>query len=298
MGISTATIHRGRKEFANAITELPKAISTKKRTGRPPAEKKQPTLEGELERLIANDIAGDPMTDQKWVRASLRSLSRQLNEKGLSTAPMTVRRILKKMGFSLRANFKKKNGVRANYPERDEQFKYIAALKDQFTTRSLPIISVDTKKKELIGNFKKPGRSWRRIADEVNEHDFLSLGVCRAVPYGIYDVNKNLGYVFVGISNDTPRFAVDAIALWWKSEARQQYPNADELLIFADGGGSNGFRSRAWKYQLQTELSSKFGIKISVCHYPSGCSKWNPVEHKLFSFISINWAGQPLRACP
>ena len=144
-GISTTTIHQGRKEFANAITELPKAISTKRRAGRPPAEKKQPTLERELERLIVNDIAGDPMTDQKWVRISLRSLSRQLNEKGLSAAPTTVRRILKKMGFSLRANSKKKNGVRANYPERDEQFKYIATLRDQFTARSLPIISVDTK---------------------------------------------------------------------------------------------------------------------------------------------------------
>src|SRR5215510_8662101 len=203
IGISAPTIHQGRRDFVNAITELPKVASTKRRSGRPPAEKKQPTLERELERLIINEIAGDPMTDQKWVRVSLRSLSKQLNEKGLSAAPTTVRRILKKMGFSLRANFKKKNGVRANYPERDEQFKYIATLKDQFTVRSLPIVSVDTKKKELIGNFKKSGRSWRRTADEVDEHDFPSIGVCRAVPYGIYDVNKNLGYVFVGVSNDT-----------------------------------------------------------------------------------------------
>jgi len=198
-------------------------------------------------------------------------------------------------GFSLRANFKKKNGVRAKYPERDEQFKYISSVRAKFTEEALPIISVDTKKKELIGDFKRPGRTWQKKADEVNEHDFRSLATCRAVPYGIYDVTKNIGHIFVGTSNDTPKFAVDAIAHWWKIEGRQQYPNADGILILADSGGSNGFRSRAWKYQLQTELSNAFQIQVSVCHYPTGCSKWNPIEHRLFSFISINWFGKPLR---
>jgi hypothetical protein len=159
----------------------------------------------------------------------------------------------------------------------------------------LPIISVDTKKKELIGEFRNNGRTWCREAEAVNEHDFPDVAECRAVPFGIYDVTRNEGYVVVGISNDTPEFAVNAIARWWKSDGRAVYPRGDHLLVLADGGGSNGSRARAWKCNLQRHVSDKYGVKVTVCHYPPGCSKWNPVEHRLFSQISCNWVGKPLR---
>jgi hypothetical protein len=154
---------------------------------------------------------------------------------------------------------------------------------------------VDTKKKELVGNFRNKGKLWCKKADEVDEHDFPSAAECRAVPFGIYDMMRNKGHVYVGISNDTPEFAVVSIAKWWEREGRFAYPQADRLLILADGGGSNGCRARAWKCNLQGLVSNRFGLTVTVCHYPTGCSKWNPVEHRLFSYISINWAGKPLR---
>jgi len=256
-------------------------------------EEIDPAIVPALERLLADEIAGDPMTEQKWIRTSLRRLSKELEDGGHRASIPTLARLLKDMGFSLKAN-KRKQG-RIGCPERDEQFKYIASQKQRFITAGWPVISIDTKKKELIGEFRNSGRTWRRHAEEVNEHDFPGVAKWRAVPFGIYDVSKNEGYVYVGISNDTPEFAVCAIAKWWNDEGRRVYPIGSELLILADSGGGNSCRARAWKLNLQEKLCDTFGLTATVCHYPTGCSKWNPVEHRLFSYISTNWQGKPLK---
>ncbi len=200
------------------------------------------------------------------------------------------------MGFSLKANERKQGQSKPNCPERDAQFRYIASQRETFSAAAWPIISVDTKKKELIGNFGRKGKTWCKKAEEVDEHDFRSAAECKAVPFGIYELIRNKGHVYVGVSNDTPEFAVVSITKWWKNEGRAAYPRTDRLLILADGGGSNGCRARAWKCNLQALLIDQFGLTVTVCHYPSGCSKWNPVEHRLFSFISRNWEGKPLRS--
>jgi hypothetical protein len=257
-------------------------------------EVKDPTILSAIERLLADEIAGDPMGEQRWVRSSLRHLSERLASEGHPASPGTVGRLLKKMGFSLKTN-RRKQGARGRCPERDDQFRYIASQRQRFVAAGLPIISVDTKKKELVGNFRNEGRAWCKVAPEVDEHDFPSQSECLAVPFGIYDVTQNKGYVVVGMSNNTPEFAVSAIAKWWQDEGRVTYPVADQLLVLADGGGGNGSRARAWKSNLQEKLSNGSGLTVTVCHYPPGCSKWNPVEHRLFSQISKNWEGKPLR---
>jgi hypothetical protein len=261
--------------------------------GRKLTEEKYPTILTALERMLEDEVAGDPMTEQKWIRSSPRRLSERLTDEGYHVSGDTVARLLKKLGFSLKAN-KRKQG-RLGCPDRDEQFKYIASQKQQFIRTRLPIISVDTKKKELIGDFRNKGKTWCRQAEEVNEHDFPGAAKCRAVPFGIYDPTRNEGYVYVGLSNDTPQFAVHSIARWWENEGRRKYPGANALLILADSGGSNGCRARAWKLSLQEMLCDEAGLTVTVCHYPTGCSKWNPIEHRLFNFISKNWEGQPLR---
>jgi transposase len=264
--------------------------------GRKLVEEKNPTIIAVLEQMLSNEneMAGDPMGKQKWVRSSTRRLCTRLEEAGYQVSHKTVCRLLKDMDFSLKTN-KRKQGS-SKHPERDKQFQYIAAQRQACAGAGSPIISVDTQKKELIGEFRNNGRVWCRQAEEVNEHDFPDAAECRAVPFGIYDVTSNAGYVMVGTSNDTPEFAVNAIARWWEEEGRVAYPSAEQLLILADGGGSNGSRVRAWKLNLQEKVSDKFGITVVVCHYPPGCSKWNPVEHRLFSQISSNGAGKPLRA--
>ncbi len=233
------------------------------------------------------------MTEQRWVRSSLRRLSLRLKEEGFQASEGVVRRLLRNMGFSLKAN-KRKQGRRGCL-ERDTQFNYIMSQRKRFTGAGLPVISVDTKKKELIGEFRKNGRTWCRKPDEVHEHDFPGVYQLKAVPFGIYDIAKNAGYVYVGLSHDTPDFAVNSIGRWWKDEALHHYPKARELLILADGGGCNGCQTRAWKFNLQKNFCDRFGLSVTVCHYPTGCSKWNPVEHRLFSYISINWAGKPMK---
>src|SRR5581483_2283702 len=215
------------------------------------------------------------MSSQKWVRSSVEKLSQKMREQGHNVGHTTVWRMLKRMGFSMRTNIRRRRGNRPNSPERDNQFKYIALQRKEFAAAGWPIISVDTKKKELIGEFRNPGRVWCRTAPEVHEHDFPSAAECRAVPFGIYDVRRNQGHVVVGESNDTSEFAVKAIAGWWAAH-RRAYPNARELLILADCGGTNGYRSRAWKLWLQEKLCDPFGITVTVCHYPPGCSKFNP----------------------
>jgi len=227
------------------------------------------------------------------VRSSLRELSRHLAQIGHAASPPTVSRLLKKLDYSPKANVKKEAGK--DHPDRDEQFGYIQTQKQAFQEAGLPIISVDTKKKELIGNFRNGGQAWCKEAEVVNVHDFPQDALGRAVPYGIYELNSNRGSVYVGASADTPQFAVDVITSWWQDEGETSYPHAEQLLILADGGGSNSYRSRVWKRQLQDLLSDRFGLKVTVCHYPTGCSRWNPIEYRLFSHISLNWVGKPLR---
>jgi hypothetical protein len=247
-----------------------------------------------LQALVEPETAGDPQSDQKWVRSSLRTLSRSLKELGHAASPPTVGRLLRKLDYSLRVNVKREAGK--EHPDRDEQFRYLEGQKQAFLAAGEPVISVDTKKKELIGNFQNAGRAWCQEAEAVNVHDFREDALGRAVPYGIYDLLQHRGSVYVGESSDTPRFAVDAIACWWQEEGEAAYPEAERLLILADSGGSNGCQPRAWKKQLQEGLADRFGLEVTVCHYPTGCSKWNPIEHRLFGPISINWAGKPLRS--
>jgi hypothetical protein len=247
----------------------------------------------ELERLIEDEIAGDPMTESKWVRSSTNKLRDRLRERGYQVSHVTVWRLLRKMKFSLKYNKKRRAGERS--PDTDKQFQYIASQKKSFSDSGLPIISVDTKKKELIGEFRNHGRAWCREPHKVNDHDFTSMAECRAVPFGVYDLTRNRGYVTVGISNDTPEFAANAIARWWEQEGRLAYPRADQVLILADCGGTNGCRMRAWKLNLWSKLCNAFSLTVTVCHFPPGCSKWNPVERRLFSEISKNWEGRPLR---
>jgi hypothetical protein len=206
--------------------------------------------------------------------------------------PTTVAGLLRELGYNLRVNVKRITGP--DHPDRDRQFRYLEALIGRFRTGGLPILSVDTKKKELVGNFGNAGPAWGRAADEVNAHDFLTDAVCRAVPYGLYDVLANRGHVVVGTSADTPAFAVDAVTRWWVRCGCKRYRDAGALLILADSGGSNGCRPRLWKWCLQG-LADWYGLEVTVAHYPRGASKWNPIEHRLFSPISLNWAGVPLR---
>jgi len=262
--------------------------------GCPRVEDKKPGIIEALEQLLADDIAGDPMSERKWVRVTQVSLSQQLTEQGYRVTDKTVARLLKGMGFSLKAN--RRRQIKSRCPERDEQFRYIALQKRTFLAAGLPVISVDTKKKELIGPFRNNGRVWCREAEEVDEHDFPSAAECRAVPFGVYDLGKNTGFVVVGVSNNTPRFSVNAICRWWQEEGRSSYRGLRQLLILADCGGANGCSSKAWKLNLQRDLCDSMGLTVKVCHYPTGCSKWNPVERRLFSQISINWAGRPLKS--
>jgi Rhodopirellula transposase DDE domain len=243
--------------------------------------------------LIKEHTGGDPMTKQKWVRLSLKRLSRLLGSQGHTIDPVTVRRLLRKWKFSLKANRKRITGPA--HPDRDRQFRYIARQKKRFLQAGWPVISVDTKKKELVGNFKNAGQTWCLEAEEVNCHDFPQDASGRAAPYGLYLPGQDRGYVYVGLSADTPEFAVDAIATWWKTSGCRCFRNDRKLLILADSGGSNGCRPRLWKLKLQA-VADHYGLEITVCHYPRGASKWNPIEHRLFSYISINWAGKPLRS--
>lgn len=232
------------------------------------------------------------MSEQKWLRSSLRHLANVLAELGHSISHTTVARLLKEMKYSLKANVKRLAG--SNHPDRNRQFEYIAQQKSVFLEAGLPVISVDTKKKELIGNFKNAGRTWCKEPTAVNDHDFEQDALGKAVPYGIYDLKHNRGYVYVSQSADTPQFAVEMIVRWWTHEGKTHYPDANKILILADAGGSNGCRPRLWKQQLQEQLADRLGLEITVCHYPAGASKWNPIEHRLFGPISINWAGKPL----
>jgi hypothetical protein len=245
-----------------------------------------------IEALMQHEVAGDPCTGLKWTRRTTGKIAQELKTLGIEVSPRTVARILKTLRFSLRAN--RKSVSQGSGADRDEQFSYIARQRRSFVKRDLPIVSVDSKKKEMVGNFKNAGRAWHQTPILVRDHDFRSDAVGMATPYGIYDVRENLGAVFVGTSHDTPDFAADNLRRWWVTEGRKRYPKAKELLVLADGGGSNGQRNRAFKYALQKVLCDPHCLQVTVCHYPTGASKWNPIEHRLFSEISKNWAGRPL----
>ena len=231
-----------------------------------------------------------------WTGLRLEQISRQLGRLGFAVCPNTVRRLLEEMDYALRANRKSLSGQQS--PERDRQFRYLQVQRQEFTRQGLPIISVDTKKKEMVGAFKNAGQVWSREPIRVNDHDFRSLAKGMAIPRGLYDVQANRGSVLIGTSHDTSDFAVDAIVDWWRREGRKRYGQSAELLILADSGGSNGARSRLWKCALQKKLADRFGLAVTVCHYPTGASKWNPIEHRLLSEISKHWAGQPLTDYP
>jgi len=294
-GISTETIRRGRTQLAAALAGTP-LQPDKPSSGRPSTEKVYPAIGKILEEILSEETAGDPMSDQKWVRNSVEHISERLREHGIEVTGMTVWRLLKRMRYSMKYGKKRMQGSSCNDPHRDEQFRYLASLKKEYIASGSPVISVDTKKKELIGNFRRWGRTWCKEAPEVNGHDFPSLAECRAIPFGIYDIARNTGFVVVGVSNDTSEFAVNAISKWWQEEGRTAYATAQQLLILGDCGGSNGYRSKAWKLNLQEKLCDSLKLTVTVCHYPSGCSKWNPIERRLFSQISINWCGKPLKS--
>jgi hypothetical protein len=241
--------------------------------------------------LVERDTAGDPMTDQKWTRKTTAALAQELTARGFAVSPDTVGRLLRQQRYTLKSN--RKRISEGQDPDRDRQFRYLRRVRDLFVGKGLPVISVDTKKKELVGNFKNPGRRWRREHKDVKDHDFPSKALGRAIPYGIYDCAHDDGYVVVGASHETSAFAVAAIRRWWLEVGRGRYPTAEALLIEADCGGGNDSRRWAWKLALQA-LADEFGLFILVTHYPPGASKWNPIEHRMFSLISIHWAAEPL----
>jgi hypothetical protein len=242
--------------------------------------------------LLEHDTAGDPMTGLRWSRRTTYRIAEEFLQLGISISPNTVARLLHQMGYSLRVNQKQ---ISTNSsPNRNAQFEYLSELRDRFRRRHLPIISVDTKKRELVGNFRNPGRRWECAPRPVFDHDFRTDCSGVAIPYGIYDVSANRGALVVGVSHDTPAFAAHAIAHWWEQEGSRRYDGSRQILILADTGGSNGCRCHAWKTGLQVQLANSFALSVTVAHYPTGASKWNPIEHRLFSEVSLNWAAEPL----
>lgn len=245
------------------------------------------------------ETAGDPVSGCKWTRKTTAKIAKELRRNGIDVSAKTVARLLKKMNFSLRVNVKTLESGLTNPPApelRNQQFLYIKRKRSEYSNKRMPVISVDTKSRELIGKFHRSGRKWDRQATEVFDHDFPSDADGVAIPYGIYDTCRNEGFVCVGTTRDTGEFAVDAIRTWWLKVGQNHYPDADEILILADAGGSNGYRLRLWKHQLQVAFCNRTNLNVTVCHYPPGCSKWNPVEHRLFSFISANWQAWPLHS--
>jgi hypothetical protein len=234
------------------------------------------------------------MSDRRWLNCRLADIQERLDEQGHGVSLPVISRLLKKHNYRLRANAKQLASTQ--HPDRDRQFEYIREQQAQHQAAGQPVISSDTKKKELVGNFKNPGQIWCQTPEPVNIHDFPGDAVGRAVPYGIYDLRHNRGTVYVGQSADTPAFAVDNIAHWCQTELPERFPNATHVMIEVDSGGSNSCRSRVWKRDLQEKVADRLGLTITVCHYPTGASKWNPIEHRLFSEISKTWAGCPLRS--
>jgi transposase len=291
LGLSERTIRRGIRELqAGSLGEMP---GRARRTGggRKPAEEVDTFLVGDLELLMGETTAGDPMRLLKWTTKSLRFIAQQLSQRGHPVSHTTVHRLLRDLDYSLWGNKRSIEGKQD--PQRDAQFRYLYQQVKRCLRAGIPVISVDTKKKELVGVFHNKGRRWGKNPHLVNTYDFPSLAVGRAYPYGVYDEAQNEGFVNVGISHDTAEFAVESIDRWWRMLGHRRYSNATKLLITADGGGSNGSRNRLWKYRIQ-EFANRHGLTVTVCHFPPGTSKWNKVEHRLFSQISVTWRGEPL----
>lgn len=289
--VSATTVRRGVREVEAGEGYTPGDRQRKKGGGRKKASQKDATLLSDLEGLL--EPKGDPMSLLKWTSKSVAHLTGALQARGHTIADTAVREVLLALGYSLRANKKSMEGNA--HEDRDAQFAHLKGRCEQFEQEGNPIISVDCKKKELLGTFKNQGREWQAKGEEtkVNVYDFLSLASGKAIPYGVYDLVHNRGFVNVGIDHDTAEFAVESIRRWWQTCGKQLYPDKKELLITADGGGSNGVRNRLWKKKLQ-DLANEEHLTITVAHYPPATSKWNKIEHRLFSFISINWRAKPL----
>ena len=293
-GMAISTVRKGRDE-ARAGARPEDVVKVRRSSGKRPFEVAHPTVWPALERLIDPVTRGDPESPLRWTSKSTQVLSAELfAQHVIRVSDRTVAKLLRSHGYSLQAPNKSVEG--AQHPDRNAQFEHINAKARACVERGVPVISVDTKKKELVGNFKNGGREWQPKGEPelVDVHDFPSDAVGKAIPYGIYDVGANDGFVSVGIDHDTPVFAVTSIEAWWNRVGQKRYPKAREIFITADSGGSNSYRSHVWKQQLQ-RLADKIGLAVHVSHFPPGTSKWNKVEHRLFSFISINWRGRPLR---
>ena len=293
-GLARSTIYHGLSDIRDNVSASPGRVR-KKGGGRKAKAEQDPTLVVDLKSLVEPVTRGDPMQPLLWTTRSLRNLVKELAKKGHTACPTVVGDLLRRMGYRLQANSKTREG--GQHIDRDAQFQYINTQAKAFLAADEPVISVDTKKKELVGNFKNSGREWRPkgTPELVNVHDFIDPQLKRAVPYGVYDINNNVGWVSIGTDHDTASFAVNAIRRWWRTMGRKRHPKATRLMISADGGGSNGYRVRLWKVELQ-KLADELKLPITVCHLPPGTSKWNKIEHRLFSFITINWRGKPLRS--
>lgn len=296
IGMSTNTVRRGLEDLAEREAHPEVAVSERIRReggGRKEQTEVDPGLTQALERLIDPSTRGDPQSPLRWTCKSTPQLAWDLTAQGHPVSATTVWRLLRLAGYSLQSNRKTKEGT--DHPDRDQQFKHIARTVQAFQAQGQPVISVDTKKKELIGEFRMAGREWQPKGQpvEVLVHDFIDKDLGKAIPYGVYDMTEDQGWVSVGIDHDTARFAAEAIQRWWRKMGVKRHPRARELLITADGGGSNGSRNRLWKVALQ-DLANALTIPIRVCHFPPGTSKWNKIEHRMFCHITQNWRGRPL----
>jgi len=297
--VSRTTIHAGLRELkAPATSSQGAPAAAKRRVRRPGGGRKalvhsDETLFEDLNRLLDPVTRGDPLSPLRWTCKSTANLAGELRTLGHTVSQASVWRLLDELGYSMQSNRKTREG--ADHPDRNAQFEFISTTAQEFLARGWPVISVDTKKKELIGPFQNTGKEWRRKGEpvEVSMHDFPDPALGKVVPYGVYDVGRNEGWVSVGISHDTAQFAVEAIRRWWRQMGRRVYPAAPELLITADGGGSNGARVRLWKVELQ-RLADELRLRLHVRHLPPGTSKWNKIEHRLFCHITENWRGEPL----
>lgn len=295
-GMSRITIRKGLAELAKRKKNPRARVDAglrKKGGGRKRLTVSDPGLSEALEQLVEPLSRGDPMSPLRWTCKSTTRLAEELTRQGHPISPWTVGSVLKTVGYSLQSNRKTKEG--ASHPDRNAQFEYINMTVQRFQQRGQPVVSVDTKKKELVGPFKNGGREWQPKGEpeEVDVHDFPDPELGKVIPYGVFDLSENEGWVSVGIDHDTAQFAVQAIGRWWKKMGSKRYPHAKELLITADGGGSNGSRCRLWKVALQ-EFAVRLGMPIHVCHFPPGTSKWNKIEHRMFCHITQNWRGRPL----
>jgi hypothetical protein len=292
-GLSRKAIALGIREVRGQVPPPPAGRVRRPGGGRKPVEAHDPTLRADLERLVEPSTRGDPESPLRWTCKSVRRLANELGRQGHHVSHQKVAEVLHALGYSLQANRKTREG--AGHPDRDAQFAHLNDTAEAFLAAGEPVLSVDTKKKELVGDFKNGGREWRPKGqpEEVRVHDFPLPGLGRVSPYGVYDLAANAGWVSVGIDHDTAAFAVATIRRWWEHAGRVRYPTAQGLLLTADGGGSNGSRLRLWKWELQ-QLADATGLSITVCHFPPGTSKWNKIEHRLFSYITQNWRGKPL----